>query len=162
MTEMKFFLKCVPPSTTHQSKELGRTRNRRGKEITTIRDSSRLRSTITFLQLLLQQKRPKKPLEGPIALTLEYSFPFLKTARKRDTKRGYVWKVTKPDCSNTLKTFEDCLTRLRFINDDAEVVRVQVRKTYHHVSGIGVHLQTLSEYPEDLFSEFRSVSSDGG
>ena len=64
---------------------------------------------------LLRPFAPPEPWNCPICLTTEWIF------RKPKDAKG-IFKTTKPDITNLLKTFEDCMTRFGFWKDDALVV----------------------------------------
>lgn len=140
--EMEFFIACVPFKVTHHSKKIVRIGN-----FSKLADSPQLRHARVTYEQLLAKYQPKEPFNGPIALTLFFYFPFLKSAPKK-TQYGRAPKLTKPDCSNLAKTFEDCLVRMRFIDDDASVTKLLVQKAYRGMSGIKVKIERDTSYDE--------------
>ena len=136
---LKFELPCIPPTATHHSKNVVTIRGR-GR----LADSPGLRKAIQTLDTLLMPHRPEAPLEGPVRLTIEFHWPFLKSTPKRDQARPWLRKVTRPDCSNLAKTIEDRMARYRFIKDDAAVSDLIVLKRHSAKPGITV---TLEEMP---------------
>lgn len=76
--------------------------------------------------------RPKKPVEGPVKLTVFLHF---------DVKNKSLWgkpKTTKPDTDNYLKLLKDCMTEAGFWTDDALVVDEHVKKYYAEKATIAV------------------------
>lgn len=62
---------------------------------------------------------PAKPIDGPIRLMVKFCFT---------GERG--WKTTKPDTDNMIKMMKDCMTRLGYWHDDAQVCSEIVEKFY--------------------------------
>lgn len=63
---------------------------------------------------LLRPFAPKAPWDCPICLTTEWIF------RKPQSAKG-IFKTTRPDTDNLVKTLKDCMTRCGFWKDDALV-----------------------------------------
>jgi Holliday junction resolvase RusA-like endonuclease len=85
------------------------------------------------------------PLDGPLALLMEWYFPWRKTEPAKNRVKGRKWHTSKPDCSNIIKAPEDQLTRLRFWNDDGQIADLHVRKFWADTPGIRVVITQLSE-----------------
>ena len=84
------------------------------------------------------QHAPAKPLDGPISLRTLWLFP------KGKTHRNGEWRVTRPDTDNLQKMLKDCMTRLGFWKDDAQVVREIVEKRWSdEPSGIYIEIEAL-------------------
>jgi Holliday junction resolvase RusA-like endonuclease len=136
---LRFFLPCVPPSTTHQAKRIAR----RGRFVRLI-DKPELVQARHDLEALLLAHRPAEPLTGAVALELSFTWPWLKGHSAKLRAQGRVLKTTKPDCSNLAKTIEDRLAFLRFIGDDATVgVLGPVSKWHGDEPGIAVCITRL-------------------
>lgn len=72
----------------------------------------------------LKPHRPKKPAELPVKLSVYFYF---------DVKSKNLWgkpKATRPDTDNYIKEFKDCMTKLGFWKDDAQVVDEHIKKFY--------------------------------
>ena len=80
----------------------------------------------------LRSSRPSAPLEGAVILSVEFRFP-----AGRDHKDGEP-KITRPDTDNMVKALKDCMTRLGFWTDDAQVCMETVRKSYAAEPGVRI------------------------
>lgn len=68
--------------------------------------------------------RPKKPYEGPIKLTVSFSFS------TDDKKKWGTPKTTRPDTDNMIKALKDVLTAAGFWKDDSQVYFETVNKIW--------------------------------
>ena len=137
---LEFFAPCDPPTANHQAKRIVRAGG-----FSKLADKPELRSAREFWTGLLAQYRPAQPFDGPLSLTLSFSYPFVKSATKKAVMAGSRWKVTRPDCSNAAKTVEDILVSLRFMHDDNQVARLVVEKRDSTQPGLFVHIEKLRE-----------------
>lgn len=136
---ISFFLAIKPFKTTHHAKKIVR----RGRFVG-LADKPELVKARETYDALLMPFRPEKPLEGALSLRLMFHFPYLKSHSRKF--REYIQhKKTKPDCSNLAKTFEDCLCRMGFFNDDGQVAHLRVEKAYSSSPGVYVAIFSLSE-----------------
>ena len=72
----------------------------------------------------LTKYKPEQPLQGPIRLCVDWFFP----KRKIDKFIGIKLKDTKPDTDNLQKGLKDCMTKVGFWKDDAQVALEHVVK----------------------------------
>jgi len=135
---IEFFLNMVPPTATHHHKKIVRAGG-----FSRLADKPELQQARSTYESLLEKFQPKEPMSGPVRLELCFHWPFLKSAPSRDRVCERKHKVTKPDCSNIAKTLEDCLARMRFINNDAEVAELEVKKFHSHIAGINIRIIRL-------------------
>lgn len=143
---LKFFIKCVPPTQTHQAKRLGvvqgRARMFKGKK------QREIEATLT--QLLLPYQ-PGSPITGPYALQIHITFPPNKGQQSSKVKRdhfengGIIPHVAKPDVDNFAKGFIDELVKLRFIEDDMQVLTLTVSKCVGLKAGIAVSISQVRD-----------------
>jgi Holliday junction resolvase RusA-like endonuclease len=147
---MEFFLSCVPPTASHHQKRIVK----RG-QFASLADKPALVSAKQMIDTLLLAHRPPAPMTGPLALTLEYTWPWRASDSKRVRARGRIPRETRPDCSNLAKTTEDRLVALRFLEDDGQVVELTVRKFFGNDAGIRVRLAAA-----DASSLFTGKDSD--
>lgn len=80
---------------------------------------------------LLSLNRPKVPLVGPLVMGLKMVFPIPASLsqKKRLALMGQPhWK--KPDSSNCLKHIEDCMQRVAFFGNDAQIAKHTLEKIY--------------------------------
>lgn len=146
----EFFIRCSPPTKTHQAKRLGvvqgRARLFKSKEQLEIQES---------LASLLLPYQPETPLSGPIKLSVTITYPPLKRHLATKAGREYLdsghrfLHTGKPDLDNFSKGFVDELVRLRFIEDDKHVYDLNLRKYYGKDAGI--HVEIVPASLRDLF-----------
>jgi Holliday junction resolvase RusA-like endonuclease len=79
---------------------------------------------------LLAEHAPEKPFDAPLAVRLEFVFPFRKSEKKAIVKAGVGHHTTKPDLDNMAKGLLDVMTRLNFWTDDAIITDLHVTKYY--------------------------------
>lgn len=80
---------------------------------------------------------PDKPIKGPISLTTKWLF------KNNGSHITGEWKETKPDTTNLIKLFEDCMTKVGFWKDDCQVVSNLIQKFWSDIPGIYVRVEKL-------------------
>lgn len=83
----------------------------------------------------LSRVKPDKPWGSGIAL--EVFWCFLNTNNHHIDGEP---KLTRPDTDNLQKLFKDCMTKVGFWKDDAQVFSETIRKTWSDVSGVFVRV----------------------
>ena len=136
--EVSFFMPMVPPTVTHQEKDIT-VRNGRP----TVYEPAELKAARAKLEAHLAGHAPDQKLRGPIRLVVKWCFPI--TGRYHDGE----WKITKPDTDNLNKLLKDCMTKLKFWKDDAEVCSEICEKFWAKVPGIYICIQELEVDPDD-------------
>lgn len=134
MFNLQFFMPMVPPSTTFQAKELAVVKGR-----AVIHDSPQLHAVKAKLLGHLSKYVPEEPITGPVRILVKWCYPV--TGKHRPGQ----WKTTKPDTDNLQKALLDCMTRLGFWKDDAQVASQIVEKFWSDVPGIFVFLTQLED-----------------
>lgn len=89
------------------------------------------------LDALLAPHAPEVPLAGAVELQFRAVFPPPKSVSKKARAamlRGWIHHTKKPDLDNLAKQLKDAMTRLRFWEDDRQVVRIVCEKRY---GGVG-------------------------
>jgi Holliday junction resolvase RusA-like endonuclease len=135
-----FFVPCIPPKTSHHSKRIVRV-----GRFARMADSEALNDAKALLDTLLLPHRPTSPLTGPLVLRVDFTWPWNATDSKWVRAAGKVPHAKRPDASNLLKTIEDRLVRLRFLEDDGQVVWLTGRKWRGDAPGIDVDLHAWSD-----------------
>lgn len=130
-----FHLSCVPPKTSHHAKRIVRI----GK-FSRLADKPELVESKAMLDSLLLAHQITMPVQGPVRLRLEFTWPWLASHPKRTKALGRIPHTSRPDCSNLAKTLEDRLVALRFIHDDNAVVDLRVLKYWGDEPGIDVSI----------------------
>ena len=88
---------------------------------------------------------PKEPLQGAVALYVDFTFPWRKSEPKRRIALGRVPHTSRPDCSNLIKMIEDVMTKLRFWTDDSCVAYLSISKSWGDKVGISVQIRQIAE-----------------
>ena len=133
---MDFFMAMKPPTATaqeHSVKVVG------GKPV--FFDPPNVKEARELLMGHLIRHKPDKPIEGAVELTVLWLFP-----KGKSHKHGE-WRKTKPDTDNLQKLLKDCMTRVGFWNDDAQVVSEKVQKRW-------------SAEPTGIYIEIRELEGD--
>ena len=77
------------------------------------------------LQAFLVEHRPAEPLAGPVLLGVRLYLPIPISKPKKwraEASAGIIRPTVKPDLDNAMKHLKDCLTTMRFWEDDRQVV----------------------------------------
>ena len=129
--KMDFFMAMIPPTVTHQEKQVHVVN---GKPI--FYEPSELKAARQKLMGYLAKYRPEEPLDGGIRLMVKWCFP-----RGRHTDGEY--RITKPDTDNLQKLLKDCMTVCKFWKDDAQVASEIAEKFWAEVPGIYVRVEQI-------------------
>lgn len=133
-----FFLPMIPPTVTHQEKQIHVVK---GKPVPY--EPPRLAAARRKLEAHLAQYAPERPLRGAVRLLVKWCFPT--TVKRKDGQ----WKTTKPDTDNLQKLLKDCMTKVGFWKDDAQVASEIVEKFWAAVPGIYISVMELEEQDDD-------------
>lgn len=131
-----FFVSCVPPKTSHHHKRIVRVGG-----FSRMADKPELNAAKASLDAWFLPHQPPTPLDGPVVLDIELTWPWLAGDSKKARARGRIPHDSKPDWDNAAKGIADCLARLRFIEQDSRVVDGRVRKWRGDHPGIAVALR---------------------
>lgn len=136
MTKISFFLPGIPPTVTQQEHQVRVIKNKpvfyEPQELKTARD--RISGQLGTAKRIYG---PDEKLSGPIRLTTKWIWPELNPGD------GFSWKISKPDTDNLVKMFKDCMTRVGFWKDDAQVCSEVIEKMRGEKPGIYVEVETL-------------------
>lgn len=138
MFNLQFFMPMIPPTVTFQDKELAVVK---GRPI--IHDSAQLHAVKAKLRGHLAKHVPEEPIQGPIRIMVKWCYPVTGNHKAGE------WKITKPDTDNLQKALLDCMTKLRFWKDDAQVCSQIVEKFWSDVPGIFVFINQLEDTDHD-------------
>lgn len=132
--ENSFFLSMIPPTVTHQEKDIT---VRKGKPI--VYEPAELKAARAKLEAHLAGHQTAVPLRGPVQLIVKWCFPA--TGKHINGE----WKTTKPDTDNLEKLLKDCMTKLGFWKDDAQVCSEICEKFWADIPGIFICIRDLTE-----------------
>jgi Holliday junction resolvase RusA-like endonuclease len=137
---MKFFMEMNPPTATAQEKSV---RVVRGKPL--FFEPARLKEAKKLLIGQLIINKPERAFEGPVALTVLWKFP------KGKSHKNGEWRVTRPDTDNLQKMLKDCMTKVGFWTDDAQVVSEVVEKVWSdEPTGIMIEIRPVGDMREEV------------
>ena len=135
--EIKFWINCVPPKTTHQS-ALRIFKTKDGRQFVG-RDNKGLK-VAKELQLLLLPFRPSQPISDPVELHVSWHYPYRKSEPKKNRGKS-IPCATRPDSDNILKGLIDAMCRVGFFRDDSIIYKLFFEKYFSENSGIGVRVR---------------------
>lgn len=129
---IEFFMPMEPPTSTAQLKQV---RVVSGKP--RFYEPPKVADARAKLTAHLTRHRPESPMEGPLVLHVKWCF--------QDTPRHPhgTWRDTRPDTDNLQKLLKDCMTTLKFWNDDAQVTQEIIEKFWWDTPGIFVRIAAL-------------------
>lgn len=129
---IEFFMPMVPPSTTHQTKQVT---VRNGKPV--FYEPAELKAARAKLMGHLSKHVPDEEYTGPVRLVTKWLFPMTNTS-----KHGQ-YKHTRPDTDNLQKLLKDCMSDVGFWKDDALVVSEVIEKFWAEVPGIYIKIEEV-------------------
>lgn len=133
--KISFFLPMIPPTVTHQEKAIHVVN---GKPVPY--EPPRLAAARSKLEAHLGQYVPDCPLRGAVRLVVKWCFPI--TGKRKDGQ----WKTTKPDTDNLQKLLKDCMTKLGYWKDDAQVASEIIEKFWAAHPGLYICAEELEDY----------------
>ncbi|MBN6886226.1 Holliday junction resolvase RusA-like endonuclease [Cytobacillus horneckiae] len=130
---IEFFMPMVPPTTTHQQKQVT---VRNGKPV--FYEPEDLKAARAKLMAHLGKHVPEKKYKGPLRLMAKWCFPLVKG------KKDGQYKDTKPDNGNSNKLLEDCMEDLGYFEKgDAQIASLIVEKFWADVPGIYIRIEEI-------------------
>ncbi|WP_051294907.1 RusA family crossover junction endodeoxyribonuclease [Maridesulfovibrio bastinii] len=96
----------------------------RGRHAMAYKDKKQEQAEDT-LNTFLIQSRPDEPMIGPLMLRVKAYLPIPKSKTKKfkaGALAGKIRPTVKPDMDNLLKMIKDCMTQMRYWEDDKQVV----------------------------------------
>ncbi len=130
MTE--FFMAMIPPTTTHQQKQVT---VRNGKPV--FYEPDDLKAARAKLMAHLGQHLPDEIYTGPVRLIAKWCFPI--TGNRKDGE----YKYTRPDTDNLQKLLKDCMSDCGFWKDDALVASEITEKFWAKIPGIYIKIEEV-------------------
>ena len=137
---ISFDINCIPPKHTAQGSSTILKNFKTGKFFIGKKSNSNATRAKNELIALIAPYTPEKPLEGPLRLSVEWSYPWRTSEPKKNRARGFRMCDTKPDCDNLTKQLCDILTRLGFWLDDAQVADLRFCKMWREKPGIHIEI----------------------
>lgn len=115
-------------------------RNKDGKLVPYIKHYQRgnVKAASTLFGYQLKKYAPKKPIEGPVRLTMIFYFDI-----KSPKKLWGTYKTTRPDVENFYKEIADVMTSCGYWCDDSQVVDLRLTKYYAEKATIYIKVEEL-------------------
>ena len=132
---MNFFIAMKPPTATAQEKKVNTVKSK-----PVFYDPPAVKAAREKITAYLCEHRPVKPMSGAVELRTLWLFP-----RGKAHKHGE-WRITKPDTDNLQKLLKDCMTKVGFWRDDAQVAREISEKRWSD-EPCGIYIE-INELPE--------------
>src|SRR5699024_10351219 len=129
---IEFFMPLIPPTTTHQQKQVT---VRNGKPV--FYEPDDLKAARSKLMGQLGRHAPKSKYTDPVRLITKWLFPMTKTS-----KNGQ-YKHTRPDTDNLQKLLKDCMSDCGYWTDDALVVSEVSEKFWADTPGIYIKIEEV-------------------
>ena len=130
--EFEFFMAMVPPTVTHQEKQV---RVAGGKPV--FYEPPELKAARQKLMAHLGTEVPEEPYRKGVRLVTKWCF-------YDDGKHGNgSYRITKPDTDNLQKLLKDCMTACGFWKDDALVAAEMAEKFWAEIPGIYVRIEEI-------------------
>lgn len=131
MMKIEFFMAMVPPTTTHQEKQVSIVN---GKPV--FYEPQELKAARQKLMAHLTKYKPEKKYECGIRLLVKWCFP-------RGKHKDGEYRITKPDTDNLQKLLKDCMTECGYWKDDALVSSEIIEKFWAEIPGIYIRIEEL-------------------
>jgi Holliday junction resolvase RusA-like endonuclease len=128
---IEFFMPMIPPTITHQEKKVHVVC---GKPI--FYEPEELKAARNKLEAHLAKHKPKEKCRNGIELVVKWCFP-------RGKHKDGEYRITKPDTDNLQKLLKDCMTKIGFWEDDAQVCLEIVEKFWAEIPGIFISIREL-------------------
>lgn len=136
MNNIEFFMPMIPPTKTFQDKVIRKTKS--GKAI--IHDSTEVGVIKRKFLGHLNRHKIEKPLEGALRFIAKWIYPI----GDENVKHGD-YKITKPDIDNMQKLLLDCMTKLKFWEDDCQIASLIAEKFHGDIPGIYIKIEKLGD-----------------
>ena len=136
---MNFFIKCIPPKSTHQA-SVRIMKRKDGTQFVGKFANSKGKKTQNELMMLLKEHAPNTPMEGAVSVSISWTYPWRKSEPKKHKMHGYKPCDTRPDIDNLCKMLFDCMTRVGFWNDDSQITSLSFKKGWGDNPGIGIEI----------------------
>lgn len=135
----------TPPTATSQQKGM---MVKNGRPV--FFEKRRITDELRMVTEVLEEHRPEFPIEGPISLTLDFTYPWRKgdqassRAAARCSRIGWDWHTNKPDTANVAKGIIDRMTKLGYWRDDAQICSEQYLKRRGSDPRLVIRIEELS------------------
>ena len=127
----EFFMAMIPPTVTHQEKQIHVVKGR-----PVFYEPPELKAARQKLMGNLAKHRPVQPYQEGVRLVVRWCFP-------RGKQADGTYRTTQPDTDNLQKLLKDCMTACGYWKDDALVASELAEKFWAEIPGIYVRIESL-------------------
>ena len=106
-------------------------------------DPPELRAAKAMLTDALAGYAPADRIEAPLELVVKWCFLPKGVLPGELDREWHRWRTEKPDTDNLNKLLKDCMTKVGFWKDDAQVCREIIEKHWAAVPGIYIRISEL-------------------
>lgn len=132
MDKIEFYMIMNPPTATAQQKQF----NRQTGQVYMKTEAVAARKT---LMAHLAEHRPEEPFKGPVKVEIGWCY-------QNPNKKNGEWHESKPDLDNLEKDLLDCMTKLKFYEDDKHIVhKTSWKRWVTDIPGIFIKIQEAEE-----------------
>lgn len=128
--QLEFFLPMIPPTVTHQEKQV----NFKNK---TFYEPEELKQARSKLMGYLAKHKPIRKYRRMLRLYVKWCYPV------RNGHKNGDYKHTKPDLDNAQKLLQDCMTDVGFWKDDAQIASLICEKFWADIPGIYIKIEVI-------------------
>lgn len=128
----EFFMQIIPPTVTHQEKQV---KVVNGKPV--FYEPAELKAARAKLEAHLAKHVPAEKYTTAVRLVTKWCFPLSGKHRNGE------YKTSKPDTDNLQKLLKDVMTDLGYWKDDALVASEITEKFWSDVPGIYIRIEEL-------------------
>lgn len=132
MMATEFFMPMEPPTCTHQEKRVHVGKDKKP----VFYEPQELRNARAKLEAHLARHKPDERYGGAVELVATWCFP-------RGKHKDGEYRTSRPDTDNLQKLLKDCMTRVGFWKDDAQVCREITEKFWAEIPGIYIRVTKL-------------------
>ena len=140
---MKIRIKCIPPKATAQGSSRVLFNKNTGMYRIGRKSDSNASMAKHNLCLHLKPYVPKNKYDSPLAVCVEWIYPFRKNEKKIYINQGYRWCDKRPDCDNLMKLLFDAMTYMGFWHDDSLISKVEFSKLWGEEPGINIDITEI-------------------
>jgi len=142
-----FRIDLIPPTSTSQQK---RAVALPGKGIRFFKTKAQQQAENNYMALVYPH-RPPEPMQGPVSLSICFTFPWRKSEPKKNRVNGCRPHETRPDVDNIAKALIDVMGASGFWRDDAQIAEMHLKKQWGDKVGIQVRAQPTHTPAQDVF-----------
>ena len=96
------------------------------------------------IHCLMQQKHLWQKIEGPVRMHFEFRMPIPKCSKKKAEQMIRSHHTRRPDLSNMVKYYEDCLQG-QVYDDDSQIVEITAVKINSYIGETIIHIWRQNE-----------------